>query len=257
MKGTTLARKRFGQHFLTDEGVLQRIADLVRPQPADRLMEIGPGHGALTRYLNTGTERYLAVELDRDLIGPLTARFEDIDVISGDILKVNLVELLNPPGWRLVGNLPYNISSPLLGRLFSHLHLIRDMHFMFQRELAERLSGVPGRKSWGRLSVMTQYHCEVESLFDVSPMAFSPPPKVYSQVVRLRPREEREPVDMQVFEQVLRLAFSARRKRIANALKTLAVDWEAAQVDQSRRPDDLAVKEFVRLANAVASGGDQ
>lgn len=246
------ARKRFGQHFLVDEGVLQHIADVIRLQPDDRLLEIGPGPGALTGYLYGAADRYVAVELDRDLIAPLRARFADLELISADILRTDLDEILDPPGWRLVGNLPYNISSPLLLKLFGHLHQIRDMHFMFQRELGQRIGASPGSKSWGRLGVLTQYYCEVESLFDVAPEAFSPPPKVYSQVVRLVPKRELAPVDMAIFNRVLQLAFSSRRKRIANGLKDLNVDWARAAVDQDARPDVLDVEAFLRLANAVA-----
>ncbi|HEY5647159.1 MAG TPA: 16S rRNA (adenine(1518)-N(6)/adenine(1519)-N(6))-dimethyltransferase RsmA [Pseudomonadales bacterium] len=245
------ARKRFGQHFLVDETVLEHIADVVRPLPADRLLEIGPGHGALTRYLFGQTAAYVAVELDRDLIAPLKAGFPGLDLVSADILKVDLEQLLDPPGWRLVGNLPYNISSPLLVKLLDHLPRIVDMHFMFQRELGARLGAEPGSKSWGRLSVLTQYHCEVDSLFDVPPEAFSPPPKVYSQIVRLVPRREREAVDPVWFNRVLQLAFSARRKRIANGLKALRLDWQRAAVDPDTRPDALSVDDYVRLANAV------
>jgi 16S rRNA (adenine1518-N6/adenine1519-N6)-dimethyltransferase len=244
-------RKRFGQHFLADEHVLEKIVEAVRPGAADRLLEIGPGHGALTGYLYGSTERYLAVELDRDLIAPLRARFPDLEVVNADILKVDLDALLTPPPWRIVGNLPYNISSPLLLKLFGDLERIRDMHFMFQRELGARLAAEPGTRDWGRLSVVTQLRCEVEALFDVPPEAFVPPPKVYSQVVRLTPRPAPAAVDPGRFDEVLRLAFSARRKRIANGLKTLAVDWEAAGVDRGARPDELSVRDFVNLANAV------
>ena len=209
------ARKRFGQHFLTDEGVLQRIADVVQLSSDDHLLEIGPGPGALTEYLYGDPAQYVAVELDRDMIAPLKARFPDLELISADILRVDLDALLDPPGWRLVGNLPYNISSPLLLKLFRHLPRIRDMHFMFQRELGERIGASPGTKSWGRLGVLTQYYCRVESLFDVPPEAFSPPPKVFSQVVRLVPRQDLAEVDMERFSRVLQLAFSSRRKRIA------------------------------------------
>lgn len=245
------ARKRFGQHFLVDEGVLQRIADVVRPQAQDRMLEIGPGPGALTGYLYGRSAAYVGVELDRDMVAPLRARFPDMELVSADILKVDLEGLLDPPGWRLVGNLPYNISSPLLLKLFRHLPLITDMHFMFQRELGERIGARPGSKSWGRLGVMTQYHCEVESLFDVSPDAFAPPPKVYSQVVRLLPRAKLAEVNMTIFSRVLQLAFSSRRKRIANGLKGLPLDWDRSGVDPNARPDILSVEEFLNLANAV------
>ncbi len=215
------------------------------------MLEIGPGPGALTDYLYGETARYLAVELDRDLIAPLRARFADLELISADILKVDLDEILSPPGWRLVGNLPYNISSPLLLKLFRHLPRIRDMHFMFQRELGERIGASPGSKNWGRLGVLTQYYCEVESLFDVPPDAFSPPPKVHSQVVRLLPRQTLRPVNMEAFSRVLQLAFSSRRKRIANGLKELNVDWQQSGVDQNARPDVLELDDFLRLADAV------
>jgi 16S rRNA (adenine1518-N6/adenine1519-N6)-dimethyltransferase len=246
------ARKRFGQHFLVDEGVLQRIADVVRLQPDDQLLEIGPGPGALTSYLYGDAGRYVAVELDRDMIAPLRARFPDLDLISADILRVDLGALLDPPGWRLVGNLPYNISSPLLLKLFQQLPRIQDMHFMFQRELGERIGASPGSKSWGRLGVLTQYYCEVESLFDVPPEAFSPPPKVHSQVVRLVPRTLPVPVNLENFNRVLQLAFSSRRKRIANGLKDLEIDWQQVAVDANARPDVLSVEDFLNLADAVA-----
>jgi 16S rRNA (adenine1518-N6/adenine1519-N6)-dimethyltransferase len=245
------ARKRFGQHFLVDEGVLQRIADVIRLGPEDRLLEIGPGPGALTDYLYGEPARYVAVELDRDLVAPLEARFPGLELISADILRVDLDAILDPPGWRLVGNLPYNISSPLLLKLFRHLPRIRDMHFMFQRELGARIGATPGSKNWGRLGVLTQYYCEVESLFDVPPEAFAPPPKVYSQVVRLMPRKELATVNLEAFNRVLQLAFSSRRKRIANGLKDLNIDWQQAAVDWDARPDVLSLEDFLNLANAV------
>ncbi|MEM8766442.1 MAG: 16S rRNA (adenine(1518)-N(6)/adenine(1519)-N(6))-dimethyltransferase RsmA [Pseudomonadota bacterium] len=245
------ARKRFGQHFLTDEGVLQRIVDAMGLVSADRLLEIGPGPGALTSYLYGLTDHFAAVELDRDMIVPLTVRFPKLALTSADILRVDLDNLLEPAGWRLVGNLPYNISSPLLLKLYGHLDRIVDMHFMFQRELGARLAAIPGTKDWSRLSVMTQYHCEVESLFDVPPEAFSPPPRVHSQVVRLRPRTSAPAVDLTSLDQVLKAAFSARRKRIANGLKQLPVNWRATDVDPDLRPDSLSLEAFVELARAL------
>ena len=244
------ARKRFGQHYLVDEGVLQRIADVVRPRRDDRLLEIGPGMGALTGYLYGRTDTFAAVELDRDHIGPLRRKFPDLRLISADILKLDLDEVLTPPGWRLAGNLPYNISSPLLLKLFRHLPRIQDMHFMFQRELGARLGAEPGSRDWGRLGVVTRYHCEVEILFDVPPEAFEPPPRVHSQVVRLVPRSELARVDAERFRRVLQLAFSSRRKRIANGLRLLDVDWDVAGVNPDIRPDALSVADFVNLANA-------
>lgn len=250
------ARKRFGQHFLTDQGVLSRMAGLIGLRSADRLLEIGPGHGALTDHLYGVVARYLAVEIDRDLIAWLRARFAGLELINDDILRVDLATLLaaGQGAWRIVGNLPYNISTPLIVRLLQHLPEIEDMHFMLQREVAARLAGDPGSKSWGRLSVFTQYHCEVERLFDVAPQSFDPPPQVWSSVVRLRPRAEKLQLrDPLLLDGVLRHAFSQRRKQLGNALQSLEPDWQAAGVDPKRRADDLSVAEFVALANTLAS----
>lgn len=246
------ARKRFGQHFLTDPRVLDGIVRALAPAAEDRVLEIGPGHGALTELLYEAVDSLVAVEIDRDLISFLRARFPRLEIVNEDILRVDLETMLAAGAWRLVGNLPYNISSPLLVRLYRHLHLIRDMHFMFQRELAERLWAEPGTKRWGRLSVVTQYHCRVERLLDVPPEAFSPPPKVHSQVVRLEPRDDRADVDARILNQVLTTAFSARRKRLSNALKDFALDWDAVGISPDLRPDQLGVAEYVRITDAVA-----
>ncbi len=245
------ARKRFGQHFLTDPGVLERIVAALAPGAADQLLEIGPGHGALTALLHDRVARYVAVEIDRDLIAGLEASFAQLEVVNADILRVPLETLL-AGSWRVVGNLPYNISSPLLLKLYGHAASIRDMHFMFQRELAARLHAQPGTKDWGRLSVVTQYHCEVEPLFDVAPEAFRPPPRVHSRVVRIVPRPQTLPVDRPMLDQVLRMAFSARRKRISNALRLLEVDWDRTGLSTQLRPDQLDVEAFVSIANAAS-----
>jgi len=249
------ARKRFGQHYLTDEGVLLEMARCIAPGADQKLLEIGPGHGALTRYLFGETAEYQVVEIDRDLIAMLLASFPGMVVHNADILKLSLSELLRDGGWRLVGNLPYNISTPLLVKLYGALDQIQDMHFMFQRELALRLGASPGTKDWGRLSVVTQYHCTVEPLFDVGPEAFSPPPKVFSQVVRMCPRMEKTPVDPVKLDLVLRTAFSARRKRITNALKGFGLDWDRVGVDVKSRPDQLSLEQFVAIANSAENLG--
>ena len=254
------ARKRFGQHFLTDASVLARTLDCIAPRPADRLLEIGPGRGALTELLHGSTERFVAIEIDRDLAPVLRARFPRLELIVADVLKFEFKELGTDSPWRIAGNLPYNISTPLLIRLLTSNLPIVDMHFMLQKELAERVGGEPGTKAWGRLSVLVQYHCEVEMLFDVEPSSFVPPPQVRSTVVRLTPRAETLPLSHPArLDAVLRTAFSARRKRLDNALKDLAVDWERAAVDTGSRPDRLSVSDYVRIANAVrytdASGG--
>jgi 16S rRNA (adenine1518-N6/adenine1519-N6)-dimethyltransferase len=248
------ARKRFGQHFLTDSSVLSAIVAAVKPIESNHLLEIGPGHGALTELLYPEVGNMIAIEIDRDLIAMLRARFDQLQVVNEDVLAVDLAAVLGEQRWRLVGNLPYNISSPLLIKLYGHLEQIRDMHFMFQRELSQRLAAQPGTKDWGRLSVMTQYFCNVQPLFDVPPEAFDPPPQVYSQVIRLWPREERTRVAMDVFADVLRMAFSARRKRLSNALKSLQLPWDAlaeADILPSQRPDELSVEAYVQIANSV------
>ncbi len=254
------ARKRFGQHFLTDEGVLERIAAQVQPRAADALLEIGPGHGALTAHLYGRVGRYLAVEIDRDLIPFLRAGYPDLELINQDILRLDLGAVLGGSGrpWRVTGNLPYNISTPLIVALLGQLEHIEDMHFMLQREVASRLAGQPGSKAWGRISVLTQYHCEVESLFEVPPEAFQPPPRVVSAVVRLRPRGTRLALaSRSAFDAVLRHAFSQRRKQLGNALQSLDPDWRRADVDPRRRADDLSVAEFVALANTLENPDDR
>ncbi len=252
--GRTLPRKRFGQHFLVDQGVLDEIVALVRPSADDRLLEIGPGHGALTERLHGRAARFVAIEIDRDLVPFLKARFADLEVINEDVLRVDLDALLGHdlPRWRLVGNLPYNISTPLIVRLLGHLDAIADMHFMLQREVAARLAGSPGTKAWGRIAVLTQYHCTVDRVLDVAPECFEPAPRVWSSVVRFVPR--RDPLslaDPAALDLVLRRAFSQRRKQLGNALQSLAPDWAAAGVDPGRRADDLSVAEFVALANTL------
>ena len=246
------ARKRFGQHFLNDEAVLEQISATLSVKPDQRLLEIGPGRGSLTARLHGQPARYVAVEIDRDLMPGLQQRFPEIEFINADVLKVSLGELLGDGGWRVVGNLPYNISTPLLVRLFAYTGLVRDMHFMLQREVAQRLAAVPGTKAWGRLTVIAQYHCEIQALFDVPPGSFTPPPKVFSAWVRLLPRSEKLALaDIRRLELVLRLAFSGRRKRIANALKSLALRWDVLEVDPGARADQLSVNDFVALANAA------
>lgn len=227
---------------------------MIRPQADDRLLEIGPGLGALTEHLVGTTRRYLAIEIDRDLVPFLKARFAPVQVINADVLKVDLGDVLGgEPGWRVVGNLPYNISTPLLLRLLEHLPQIRDMHFMLQREVAARLAAGPGSKAWGRLSVLIQYHCQVEQLFDVAPESFEPPPKVWSAVLRLAPRPAMLHLsEPRALDRVLRQAFSQRRKRLGNALQSMNLDWTMTGVDPGRRADDLSVAEFVALANALA-----
>lgn len=261
-------RKRFGQHFLHDTRILQGIASAMALQPGQQVFEIGPGQGALTEYLfDENLERYLAVEIDRDLAPLLPAKFPGIEVLEQDILRTDFASVLRASaqsgsGWRVVGNLPYNISSPLLMQLVDHVLAqpvnIADMHFMLQKEMAERLSAVPGSKAWGRLSVMTQVTLDVQYLFDVPPESFRPPPKVDSSIIRLTPKKSLTlPVARKSLDQVLRLAFAGRRKRMSNALKTLNLDWQQLSVDPGLRADDVTIEDFLMIAGQMESLQDQ
>ncbi len=260
-------RKRFGQHFLHDTRVLQQIASAVHLRPDDLLMEIGPGQGALTEYLYpANVARYVAVEIDRDLAPRLNARYPNMEVINSDILRLDLASVLNSseqahPPWRLVGNLPYNISSPLILKLVDHVIAnpgsIQDMHFMLQKEMANRLSAVPGSKAWGRISVMAQIAMNVDYLFDVGPESFRPPPKVDSSIIRIRPlATPKLTVPKARLDQILRLAFAGRRKRLSNALKALQLDWLALDLDPSLRADDVSIEKFLAIAHWVDARED-
>jgi 16S rRNA (adenine1518-N6/adenine1519-N6)-dimethyltransferase len=248
------ARKRFGQHFLVDEGVLFQITQCMHIIPSDQVLEIGPGRGALTERLDALTSNLTAVEIDRDFIPVLANQFPALSVINADILKVDLAEVITIPT-RLVGNLPYNISSPLLLKIADFVRSnpgkVSDGHFMLQREMAERLSAEPCTKAWGRLSVMLQLTFDIEFLFDVAPESFQPPPRVWSSVVRVIPKSVpalSSPNQIKCLDQVLRQAFSARRKRLANALKGLDLDLIAADVDPNTRPDSVTLNQYIALA---------
>ncbi len=248
------ARKRFGQHFLSDEGVIDRIVAAVAPRADDHLVEIGPGRAALTQPLYAACRNLTLIELDRDLVPFLRAGFNDAHIVSADVLRVTLRDHARPP-LRVVGNLPYNISSPLILKLLTQLDDIRDMHFMLQQEMAARIGAGPGSKAWGRLSVQVQYHCEVEYLFGVSPDAFTPPPKVDSAVLRLVPRKQKLPlVDASCLDEVLRTVFAGRRKRLANSLKSLDMEWQwqSLSVSADARAEQVTLADFVALANQLA-----
>ncbi len=256
------ARKRFGQNFLVDERIIQRIITTLSPAEGDNLVEIGPGRGALTGALLEGTGRLQVVELDRDLARWLEERFADqpgFCVHSGDALKFDFAPLAAVGPLRVVGNLPYNISTPLLFHLLKYAGLIKDMHFMLQKEVVDRLAAPPGSKDYGRLSVVVQYHCRVDSLFPVPPQSFRPAPRVDSAVVRLVPL--REPVirarDPAFFHQVVSIAFQQRRKTLRNSLKPLAGSVDPAQtsIDLSLRPEVLSVADFVQLSNELDPNG--
>lgn len=251
-------RKRFGQHFLHDKHVVQQIVDLIAPRINDHLVEIGPGMGALTAPVLKKIGTLHVIEIDRDLIPLLEARCQSIGklfVHEADALEFDLLTLKNNKKLRLFGNLPYNISTPLIFHLLKYAELITDMHFMLQKEVTDRLAAPPNTTHYGRLSVMVQYHCQVTQLFDVPPGAFHPPPKVYSSIVRLVPFPTLPFVarDYGLFEQLVKQAFAQRRKTIRNCLKTMVSDdiWQQVDIDSSRRGEELTVEEYVKLSNLL------
>ena len=259
MKAHT-ARKRFGQHFLTDQALVHRMVAAIAPRDDETVVEIGPGQGALTLPLLDEIRHLHVVELDRDLIARLqqTIAPERLSIHAADALRFDFSALSKADGdLRVVGNLPYNISTPLIFHLLSHVRCIHDMHFMLQKEVVDRLAARPGTSDCGRLSVMVQYHCQADYLFFVPPGAFSPPPKVDSAVVRLTPHGQLPyPVtDYRLFRQLVTQAFSQRRKVISNGVKSWLspAQIEAAGVDPRLRPDAIGLAEFAALANAATA----
>jgi 16S rRNA (adenine1518-N6/adenine1519-N6)-dimethyltransferase len=251
-------RKRFGQHFLADTAVVQQIINGIAVGESDHMVEIGPGLGVMTEAI-LPLARYLdAVELDRDLVSKLgqSLPLGKFTIHSADALKFDFCSLVKEhEKLRVVGNLPYNISTPLIFRLLEQLQCIEDMHFMLQKEVVNRLAASPGHGSYGKLSVMVQYYCRVEKLFDVAPEAFSPPPKVDSSVVRLIPHPK-PPVDVhdkETFDKLVTAAFAQRRKTLRNNLKSLidADQMQAAGIDPGRRAETLTLQEFATLSNIV------
>lgn len=254
----TRPRKRFGQHFLHDATVIARIVDAIDPRAGERIVEIGPGRGALTAALLDRVDRLEAIEIDRDLAGDLGARFgrARLEVLQADVLDVDFTALRGDgPTLRLVGNLPYNISTPLLFHLLTHAAAIRDMHFMLQKEVVDRMAASPGSKIYGRLTVMLAPRIRVEPLFSVGAGAFRPAPRVESAVVRLTPLRA-APFDIgepRRFEQVVRAAFAQRRKTLRNSLKGI-VDEAAFRrlgIDPNDRAERLSPTQFAALASAL------
>jgi len=248
-------RKRFGQNFLTDESVIAAIIDAIAPQPHDRMVEIGPGLGALTRPLARKLDRLHVIEIDRDIIAWLRTEFPAarVTVHEGDALEFDFMTLGAP--LRVVGNLPYNISTPLLFHLARHAGTLRDIHAMLQKEVVERMVAAPSTSEYGRLSVMLQYRFEMERILDVPAAAFNPAPKVESAVVRLTPfsRLPHPARDETALGKIVTAAFSQRRKTLRNTLRGYfdAADFERLGVDAGLRAQDLGVADFVRMADAV------
>jgi 16S rRNA (adenine1518-N6/adenine1519-N6)-dimethyltransferase len=259
------ARKRFGQNFLHDPHVVTRIIDAIGPQRGQAIVEIGPGQAALTGALIERAGHIRAVEIDRDLAAALRARFsaEQLTLIEGDALKIDWRALAGEAGeavLRIVGNLPYNISTPLLFELLPIADRVIDQHFMLQAEVVDRMVAAPGSKTYGRLSVMLQYRYRLTKLFDVARGAFRPAPQVTSSIVRMLPRAAAElpDVDAGAFSSVVAAAFGQRRKTLRNSLAKLlgAGAITAAGVDPQARAETLDVSRFVSLARQVhASGG--
>ena len=255
------ARKRFGQNFLRDLGIISRIVRSIGPREGDRLVEIGPGQGALTAPLLEAAGGLEVIELDRDLIPGLRVQFfnyPDFIIHEGDALKFDFAALKGDgPALRVVGNLPYNISTPLIVHLLTAGNAIADMHFMLQKEVVERLAAEPGGTDWGRLSVMAQYYCQVDQLFIVPPEAFVPRPKVDSAIVRLTPHAALPHVadDPALLFELVKLAFGQRRKTLRNNFKgrVSPETLEELGIDPVRRPQTLTVAEYVAIANRIAA----
>ena len=251
------ARKRFGQNFLEDDAIIQLIVRSIRPMPGEHLVEIGPGKGALTSQLYSPDICLDLIELDRDLVPLLEAHFGQsgsVHIHQADALAFDFRQLQkNDEALRIVGNLPYNISTPLIFHLLEHQHLITDMHFMLQLEVVQRLAASPREKNYGRLSVMAQYFCKVEMLFEVPPEAFNPQPKVQSAIVRLTPYDKPPfPADdVKHLQWILKQAFSQRRKTLKNTLKNIitAETLETLGIDATARAETLTLEQFVLLSN--------
>ena len=255
-----VARKRFGQNFLTDKFVLDSITEAIAPQADDTLVEIGPGLAAMTALLLRHLNHMHVVELDRDLVARLENSFPraKLTIHSGDALKFDFSQIAVPQGQKLrvVGNLPYNISSPLLFHLAQFAPLIADQHFMLQKEVVERMVAPPGSKVYGRLSVMLQWRYDMRLLFIVPPTAFDPPPRVESAIVRMVPVAHQLPCDGPTLEAVVMKAFSQRRKVIRNCLAGMFAEQQLIDVgiDPSMRPETIALAQYVALANTLNPG---
>ena len=253
------ARKRFGQNFLHDDGVIQNIVNAIYPRKGERMVEIGPGLGALTSQLLPLLGKIEVVELDRDVIPHLQRACEglgELHITQADALKFDFSTLIDSGNkLRIVGNLPYNISTPLLFHLMKYANQIQDMHFMLQKEVVDRMSAGPGSKHYGRLGIMLQYYCRVEKLFDVPPEAFDPAPKVDSAIVRLTPHQA---LPLQVnslenYAMIVTKSFAHRRKTLRNNLKDILTgeQIEALGINPSARAETLTQQQFAELSNAI------
>lgn len=253
------ARKRFGQNFLIDHGIIREIVRAVHPQKDDQIVEIGPGKGAITELLADLCENLSVIELDRDLVPWLKVKFErhpNFQLFQADALQFDFAQLIKPgQALRIVGNLPYNISTPLIFHLLTYANKVRDMHFMLQKEVVKRMAAQPGESAYGRLGIMVQYYCAVEDLFDVPPASFDPAPKVDSAIVRLTPYAQPPYVanNIKTLETLVNVAFQQRRKTLRNSLKQLISpeQMEILPVDLSLRPEEISLANYVAMSNLL------
>ncbi len=257
------ARKRFGQNFLTDQSIILQIIQTIAVQKNDHIIEIGPGKGALTRHLLSACHNLDAIELDRDLIPllkiSLATYSQKFNLINQDILTVNICELqkTDQQTIRIIGNLPYNISTPVLFHLMQYRNCIKDMFFMLQKEVVDRLAASPDNKSYGRLSIIMQYFFHIEKCFNVSPHAFNPAPKVDSAIVSLRPYDDLQKQhgmvleDVEALKTVCQLAFGQRRKTLRNNFKKTFTTEQITklEIEPSLRAENLKLQDFIKLAN--------
>ena len=246
-------RKRFGQHFLADQAVIGAIVDVIDPQPGQALVEIGPGLGAMTNPLVERCGRLTVIELDRDLAARLCKRNE-LNVVESDVLQIDFAALAAQAGQtlRVVGNLPYNISTPILFHLLEAVDHVADQHFMLQKEVVDRMAAAPCSKDYGRLSVMLQWRYEIESVLDVPPEAFDPPPRVDSAVVRMQPWPLSPGIDAALLGQLVTVAFSQRRKLLRNTLgRWLEERSFSGSFDTQRRAEEVPVSEYLALVQAL------
>lgn len=257
------ARRRFGQNFLNDTNIIDRIVRSINPKQDDNLIEIGPGQGALTAPLVESCPQLQAIEIDRDLIPGLLAQFAKypkFHIHKQDALAVDFTQFAERGPLRIVGNLPYNISTPLIFHLLSFNTVIQDMHFMLQKEVVERLAATPNNKNYGRLSIMVQYYCQAELLFEVPPECFQPKPKVDSAIIRLIPHKTPpyEAENIAVLTELVQKAFQQRRKTLRNSLKQwLSLEQldklvDLGDIDIGLRPENLSVHDYVTLSNQIS-----
>ncbi|WP_310628410.1 16S rRNA (adenine(1518)-N(6)/adenine(1519)-N(6))-dimethyltransferase RsmA [Limnohabitans sp.] len=251
-----IARKRFGQHFLTDGAIIDSIVDAIDPQAGDPMVEIGPGLAALTQPLVERLGRLHVIELDRDLAVRLREH-PHLNVIESDVLRVDFTQLaadLLVPKLRVVGNLPYNISSPILFHLLEHVAVIQDQHFMLQKEVIDRMVAKPSSGDYSRLSVMLQWRYDMENVLFVPPESFDPPPRVDSAVVRMVPIAEPPQIDVQLMEDMVKVAFSQRRKLLRHTLgRWLEARHFTGQFDVQRRAEEVPVAEYVALVQSLST----